>query len=190
MRALVVYESHFGNTMDVAHAVLSGLRRKHQAEIIEVTSAPQDVARGFDLLVLGAPTHAFGLSRPESRLEAIEKGAQAQPEEIGVREWLDELVIEPGACSFATFGTTVDKLRRVASLGTAAGKLERRLGRLGLKQLARCEQFWVAGIAGPLLAGEEERAREWGASLGQALLVRRRDAAAPGSLDRRPVTRA
>lgn len=189
MRALVVYESHFGNTMDVAHAVLSGLRRHHEAEIIEVTSAPRDVVNGFDLLVLGAPTHAFGLSRPESRRQAIALGAEAQPGEIGLREWLETLSLAPGSCSFATFGTTADKMRRATVLGTAAGKLERRLRRLGLRQLAPCAQFWVADMTGPLLAGEEERAREWGAALGRDLLLRK-GTPAPGSLDRRQVTQA
>ncbi len=173
MRALVVYESHFGNTMDVAHAVLSGLRQRFDAEILEVVSAPRDVAVGFDLLVLGAPTHAFGLSRPETRSDAVKQGAEAAADEIGMREWLNDLDALPSSCRVAVFGTTVVKPRLVASLGTAAGALERRLRRMGLQVILPAEQFWVEGVKGPLVEGEEARAREWGASLALAAMSAR-----------------
>ncbi len=190
MRALVVYESHFGNTMDVAHAVLAGLRQSLHAEILEVTSAPSELVSDFDLLVLGAPTHALGLSRPESRRDAAKQGAKSDVDKPGMREWLDRLQRVPAGCAVAAFGTTAAKPRFLASLGTAAGALERRLRRMDAATILPAQQFWVEGVAGPLLGGEEARAAAWGASLAQALLEAAGDraAATPGAATQ--VTRA
>lgn len=171
MRALVVYESHFGNTMDVAHAVLAGLRRRLEAEILDVMSAPIELVSDFDLLVLGAPTHALGLSRPESRRDAVKQGALNDASTLGMAEWLNRLERVPAGCAVATFGTAVAKPRFIAALGTAAGAIERRLRRMGVKTLLPAQQFWVEGVAGPLLGGEETRATDWGASLADILLA-------------------
>lgn len=173
MRALVVYESYFGNTMDVAHAVLAGLRQRLDAEILEVTSAPPELISEFDLLALGAPTHALGLSRPESRRDAVKQGAPAEEGQLGMSEWLAMLGRIPSTCAVATFGTTAVKPRLLAALGTAAGAMERRLRRMGTKLILPAEQFWVEGIKGPLVSGEEARATDWGASLADSLLVLR-----------------
>jgi flavodoxin len=76
MRALIVYESMFGNTRQIAEAVAEGLRAGHDAApvevgLVEVGEAPATVA-DVDLLVVGGPTHALGMSRPETRQSATE----------------------------------------------------------------------------------------------------------------------
>lgn len=190
MRALVVYESYFGNTMDVAHAILAGLRQRLQAEILEVTSAPPELIREFDLMVLGAPTHALGMSRPESRRDAVKQGAEADASQIGMNEWLSRLGLVPAGCAVAAFGTTAVKPRLLASLGTAAGAIERRLKRMGAKVVLPAQQFWVEGVKGPLVSGEEARATDWGVSLADALMVLKSDASTSATRRPRPVTRA
>jgi flavodoxin len=60
-RALVVYESMFGNTEAIAHAIAEGLSPHLSVELVEVSAAPITL-RDVDLLVTGAPTHAFGLT--------------------------------------------------------------------------------------------------------------------------------
>ena len=64
MRALVVYESMFGNTRELAAAIAEGLAaRGAGVELVDAESAPGELADRFDLLVAGAPTHAFGLPK-------------------------------------------------------------------------------------------------------------------------------
>ncbi len=64
MRALVVYESMFGNTEAVARAVAGGLSGSMEVEVYEVSRAPSPVTGPIDLLVVGGPTHAFSLVAP------------------------------------------------------------------------------------------------------------------------------
>ena len=71
MSALVVFESIYGNTKLVAEAVAHGLSESIEVEVLEVGSAPLHLAPEVALLVVGAPTHAFGLSRPNTRHDAV-----------------------------------------------------------------------------------------------------------------------
>ena len=71
MRALVVYESMFGNTEAVARAVADGLAEMHDVDLREVSQAPTEVIGRVDLIVVGGPTHAFSLSRPATRASAV-----------------------------------------------------------------------------------------------------------------------
>lgn len=157
-RTLVVYESSFGNTKSIAEAIAFGLAG--DVELIEVESAPTTLDAG--LLVVGGPTHAFGLSRRGTRESAANMGAGPAPR-IGLREWLGELSATP-ATAFATFDT---KIRKPRVPGSAAASAARRLRRLGLQQVISPESFYVVGTPGPLQEGERDRAHAWGARLRQ-----------------------
>lgn len=160
MRTLVVYESMWGNTKTVAEAVAAGIGPG--AEVVHVTEAPPAVPEGVDLLVVGAPTHAFSLSRASTRRDAVAKGAPAGATEPGVREWLDRLE-PPASLAVATFDTRVGSVRHLpGSAAKAAGKEVRR-HRLG--HLVGSASFYVDDMAGPLLTGEVDRARAWGQEL-------------------------
>ena len=68
MRAVVVYESMFGDNRQVAQAIAAGLgERGVTAETVEVGAAPTVVPAEVDLLVVGAPNHAWSLPRPSTR---------------------------------------------------------------------------------------------------------------------------
>ena len=162
MKTLVVYESMFGNTEAVARAVADGLATRSSVDVVEVGTAPASV--DADLLVVGGPTHAFGLSRESTRKSAVEQGAVVS-RGIGIREWLDAL--PPGRTDVATFDTRVRKPRVP---GSAARAAERRLRRLGYHAVAPAETFWVGGTPGPLLEGEAERARRWGEDVATAAI--------------------
>src|SRR6187455_2965455 len=90
MRALVVYESMFGNTQAIASAVARGLSGRMAVDLVEVTDAPTRVAA--DLVVAGGPTHAFSMSRPATRESAAEQahGRPLVSRGSGLREWLAE----------------------------------------------------------------------------------------------------
>ncbi|HMT49888.1 MAG TPA: hypothetical protein PKC36_07055 [Dietzia sp.] len=113
----------------------------------------------MDLLVVGAPTHAFGLSREGTREDAHRRGGGLITS--GVREWLDAA----GRASLdgATFDTHV---RHPDLPGHAGRKIARRPRKFGCRLAADPETFYVDGYEGPLLPGELDRAREWGARLG------------------------
>ena len=73
MRALVVYESMYGNTKEIAAAVADGLSTRMPVQLTEVGAAPTVLADDIGLLVVGGPTHAHGMSKPESRASAAER---------------------------------------------------------------------------------------------------------------------
>ncbi|MDN5761333.1 MAG: flavodoxin domain-containing protein [Microlunatus sp.] len=58
MKALVVYESMFGNTEQVARAVAAGLREVLEVTVREVSDTPIGAVQDVDLVVAGGPTHA------------------------------------------------------------------------------------------------------------------------------------
>ena len=150
-RAWVVYESMFGNTREVA-----------QVEVHEVSTA-SPLPQGLDLLVVGGPTHAFGLSRASSRDDAATKAHRpVESATMGVREWLAALDSATLPTAYATFDTRVNHPRLP---GSAAKKAAKRLHRLGGTASADPESFWVEGTEGPLVDGELERARGWGREL-------------------------
>lgn len=159
MRTLVVYESMWGNTRTVAEAVADGLRGAGEVDVVSVTGAPPLDTLDPDLLVVGAPTHAFGLSRPQTREDAARRGAGglAQP---GVREWIE--AAPTVRLRVATFDTHVRRPNLPGSASRTAAKL---LRRLGAELAARPESFYVHGYEGPVLDGELDRARAWGADL-------------------------
>ncbi len=89
MTALIVFESMFGNTEAVARAVATGVAEHLPVEVVEVAAAPEQID-GYDLVVVGGPTHAFGMTRASTRKAALDQGATG-PAGPGVREWLSGL---------------------------------------------------------------------------------------------------
>lgn len=159
-RAVVVCESMFGNTRAIADAVADSLTTHvDRVEVFDVGTAPSTLD-GVALLVVGAPTHALGMSRPATRKSAHEQGADAPPER-GVREWLADLARPAHEIRAAVFDT---RIRKPLLPGSAAKAVRRRLRRLGF-DVGAPVSFGVAGTAGPLVDGELDRARRWAAAL-------------------------
>lgn len=167
LSALVVYESMYGNTHTIAEAIAAGLGTATEVELLEVGEAPDQLAASVDLLVVGGPTHVFGMTRPATRIDASAKGPLVMSPDLGVREWLGMLPGREGQTRAATFDTRVTKGRRLP--GSAARGAARLLHRRGFPLLAPPENFYVQGPLGALLDGETERARRWGEELGTQL---------------------
>lgn len=166
MRATVVYESMFGCTRDVALAVAEGLASVGAVDVDEVGDAARELPIGTQLLVVGAPTHARGLSRPRTRADAAHRAPRdvlPDTERIGLREWIDLLRGQVTGIRAATFDTRVES--RLA--GSAATRAARILDRRGFVLLDEPHGFVVEGLTGPVREGELDRAREWGAALGR-----------------------
>jgi hypothetical protein len=162
MRALVIYESMFGNTEAVARAVREGIEASMHADVVEVGAAPDTVPADVTLLVVGGPTHALSMSRPTTRRDAAQRSAAVVSRDRGIREWLGAL---PGVKAGAE-ATTFDTRMTSRITGSAARAASRRLDRLGYSLVAAPASFRVTDMAGPLVDGELDRAREWGSALG------------------------
>lgn len=161
-RALVVFESMFGNTEAVAHVVAQALERVgYGVTLHEVGDPATPTDRlDLDLVVVGAPTHAFALSRPSTRTDAARHGAPAAMVRTGLREWLAEVTPAHGRqVPLLAFDTRVQRARR---LTRAAGPRACALARhRGFAVDPRCGAFMVADNVGPLLGGELARAEIW-----------------------------
>jgi hypothetical protein len=110
------------------------------------------------LLVVGGPTHAFGMSREATREDAVKRGAPADAT-IGVRDWLDRMTVGRRGLPAVSFDTKIDK-RFVP--GSAARAIARRLRQAGCTVIEAPVSFYVKDVEGPLGEGEERRAREFG----------------------------
>lgn len=166
MESLVVFESMFGNTKTIAEAVAMGLSATLPTEIVEVSVAPSS-PNSAHLLVVGGPTHQFGLSRVDSRKQAMSKtdNPLVSPG-IGIREWIKGLPRVSGARA-ATFDTSIRKPDLPGSAARGAGK---RLRKHGYRLVVPAEIFHVEDTKGPISDGELERARRWGEHLAAAIL--------------------
>jgi hypothetical protein len=163
LNVLVVYESMFGTTRQVAEAIGEGASKHATVQVrrVDVVS-PDEVAR-CDVLVVGAPTHAHSMSRPKTRQSAqgwenAEKGItmEADPEATGVREFLKAL--PPAEPLTAAFDTRADIPELFA--GSAAKAIARRLAKRGLRAVVDPESFLITGST--LMEGEIEHARLFG----------------------------
>lgn len=162
MNVLIVHESMFGNTRQIASAIAEGMRadaaQSGDVRVVHVDDAPTTID-DVDLLLVGGPTHGLSMTRPQTRQDATSKGATAARE--GVREWIAEVAPRHGL-PVVTFDTRVHVKMLPGSAASAAAKALRHRGFDGAE---RGETFWVKDVAGPLVAGELERAREWGVTL-------------------------
>ena len=155
MKALIVYDSVYGNTQAIARAIGDGLAERYEVLVVPVGSA-RLMADGSDLLVVGGPTQRHGLS-PElaALLERLPRGGLA-------------------ARQAATFDT---RYRMSALLsGSAARAAAKRLQRAGCRLCRPPASFFVERDRPPqgekrrhsqerLEAGELERAIAWGREL-------------------------
>lgn len=170
MRVVVVYESVFGNTADVAAAVADGVAQARPDAVVECLPVDAAGVPNADLLVVGGPTHFLGLTSERSRgmQESFQPAAAAQGRppattgtRDGVREWLDSLPAAVPGRRAAAFDTHLDKLLA----GSAARRIAKRLRHKGYTLAAEPEGFVVEDMTGPSRAGELDRARAWGATL-------------------------
>lgn len=170
MKALVVYESFWGNTEQIAGAIAKGLSCHGDVELVEVSQAPPELTEPIDLIVVGGPTHAFSMTRASTREDAFKQGASQGSKDVGVREWLQHLHRGRHAEPVATFDTKEEKVRFLP--GSAARGAANAAHKLGYKSAVKPMSFYVQGTSGPLLDGELARAQVWGERLGRAALGR------------------
>ena len=170
LRSLVIYESMYGNTRAVAESIAEGLAELVDVRVLPVSEVAADDVAACDLLVVGAPTHAWGLSRPSTRKAAADAAGKPGSGLVmdptwdvspSMRTWLGGLTtaLPMRAAAFDT------RMRAPLGLsGSAARKIARSLRRTQVPICAHSKGFIVTR-ANRLAAGELGRARVWGRHL-------------------------
>jgi hypothetical protein len=167
MKAIVVYESLWGNTAAIARAIAEGIGP--EARAMSTAEATAEAIAGADLIVAGAPVHAFSLPTEQSRRNAGGNAGKTPAPDLShpsMRSWLEKLPPDPRAAKghHAAFET--------AFKWSPSGATSRIMGgmqRAGYRSIAKARRFLVTGGAGPLRDGEIEKARAWGAELARAM---------------------
>jgi hypothetical protein len=167
MRALVVYESMFGNTRAVARAIAEGIASTMPTEAVEIGSAPTVLPPEVALLVVGGPTHAHGMTTSQSRSNAAGRTGDALVSSgSGLREYLAALRADPGVVAVA-FDTRIKG--PMLFTGSAATSATKQLQKVRFKRVEQPRSFVLEGATGPLVdrmsKDELDAARSWGAEL-------------------------
>ncbi len=171
MRVLIVYESLYGTNRTIARAVAAGLGGA-AATIVEAYVAPSTIDADVDLVVVGGPNHKAGLPRPSTRAEAAaESGGTLHTAERGLREWFGDLRFARRGQPAAVWDTRMGSPRILDLFDRSAAVIAGRLRHAGARLVDKPRKFYSADGKGALVAGDEERARAWGAEL--AGLIRR-----------------
>jgi flavodoxin I len=142
MKALVVYDSVYGNTEKIARAIGEAIAPSGEVKVLRAGEANPSELTSIELLIVGSPTHG---GRPTPAIQdLLNKVAQASLKGINV----------------AAFDTRSQaKLARV--FGNAAGRIAGHLTKKGGVLVVSPEGFLVTGTKGPLKEGELERAAAW-----------------------------
>jgi flavodoxin len=160
MKAIVIYDSAFGNTEKVAQAIGQALGSPEEVEVVRAGSVTPESLTGASLLVVGSPTQKF---RPLPSITNFLNGIPGNGLEG----------IQVAAFDTRITQSKVDEIRILAFfvkiLGYAAKPIAGRLVKKGGKLAAPPEGFYVAGTEGPLLEGELERASGWARQIAATL---------------------
>lgn len=173
MRALVVYESMFGNTHAVAEHIAEGIQTLAETIVVPVHDATAALLHAADLVVVGGPTHVHGMSSGRSRDGAAEMAEQDEELELdpdalgpGLRDWLDDLAGHVGSGrSAASFDTRLHATTLLT--GQASKGIAKRIRKHGFDVIVDVESFFV-DRSNHLEPGEADRATAWGRTVAEA----------------------
>ncbi len=141
MRSLVIYDTQFGNTEKLAHAIVARLESYGRTRVVAVADAADVSLENVDLLVIGGPTQGHRARKP-------------------LRDWVDALDPEDlKGLAIAAFDTRLSwpMIFSGSAAHTIANILQRHNARLALPP----ESFIVKESEGPLADAELERVAEW-----------------------------
>jgi len=160
MKAIVVYESHWGNTAAIARAIAEGIGP--EAVVLTTSDAVGEVLTGVDLIVAGAPVLGFSLPTEDMLKGLVREATPPDLSHPSMRAWLAALPKGKGR-------STAFETRIWWSPGGSIKGIQRELENAGYTALAAAERFIVKDRYGPLKEGELERAKLWGAALAKEM---------------------
>ena len=146
MKALIVYDSVYGNTEKIAKAIADGITPSGEAKALRAGEANISELTSVDLLIVGSPVHG---GRPTPAVQDFLK-KMAQQSLKGIK-----------VTAFDTRATS--KFAKI--FGNAAGRIAGQLTKKGGVLIIPAEGFFVTGTKGPLKEGELERAANWAKEL-------------------------
>jgi flavodoxin I len=152
MNTLIVYDSVFGNTEQIAQAIGQALGPSEQVETLRVSQVGPARLEGRTLLIVGSPTRGF---RPTEAIAKFLDGIAGEGLK-GIR-----------VAAFDTRISVRDVNNGVLNVfvrvfGYAAQPIAKKLVKKGGALVVPPEGFFVKGSEGPLKDGERDRAAEWG----------------------------
>jgi flavodoxin len=152
MKAMVVYDSAYGNTEQIAQAIGNALGSAGDVKTLRVGDVKPEQLAGLTLLVVGSPTQKFSpTGKTTNFLKSIPKNGL-------------------GGVKVAAFDTRfpVSKIEEIGILaffvrtfGYAAEPIAKRLEKKGGELAVPPEGFYVGDTEGPLVEGELDRAADW-----------------------------
>jgi len=153
MKALVVYDSFFGNTERIAQSIGNALGRQQDVGTVRVGDVNPEQMAELKLLIVGSPTRAFSPSPTIKKfLKSIPKNSLK-----GVKVAAFDTRVTNEEIDSAVFILRIF----VNIFGYAAKPISDRLVKKGGQLTAPPEGFFVQGMEGPLKEGELERASDW-----------------------------
>ncbi len=155
MKALVVYDSQFGNTERIAEVIGAALAARVETRVTRAADVTADTFTDCGLLVVGSPTQSFHATRP---VDELLKGRSLR----GVRAAAFDTRFDMAAVDSRMLRLAA---RMAGDNAYAASRIVAQLEAAGAEVVAEPEGFIVVDTEGPLRAGELERAAAWGASL-------------------------
>jgi flavodoxin len=154
MKTLILYDSVYGNTEEIARTIGNALGSQ-DVSVMKVSDVKPDQFAGLNLLIVGAPTQRFRTTAamsdllkmiPENNLQGVNVAA------FDTRLSMDEINKTPILAFFVRlFGVNAYANRAIAN----------QLKKKGGKLVGSPQGFYVAGMKGPLVDGELERAVNW-----------------------------
>jgi len=149
-RAIIIYESKYGNTKRVAEVIAEGMREVHGVEAVlnEVKEVELDKITEFDAILVGSPNHMGSATK-------------------GIRKFIDELgKFSPGVKLGAVFDTYMGR-----DFEKAVKKMEKQIGEKvpGLKLAVPGLSVKVEGMKGPISGGELPKGKEFGVKMASQL---------------------
>ncbi|KUO70182.1 MAG: hypothetical protein APF77_03840 [Clostridia bacterium BRH_c25] len=151
MKALVVYDSIFGNTEKIAQAIGDSLGSQESVEIVRVTDLKTGQLADVNLLIVGSPTRAFKPTK-------------------AIVDFLIKIPLNAlngvNVVAFDTRINSTDVNSRLLNgfvriFGYAAKPIADKLEKKGGKLIIQPEGFYVKESEGPLKEGELDRAADW-----------------------------
>ena len=151
MRALILYDSVFGNTEKIAQSMGTAWGNQDEVQVVRVTDFTMEHLADVKMLVVGSPTRGF---RPTEGISAFLKGLPSDSLKSIKAAAFDTRIpletIKSGVFRFI-----------ISKGGYAAPIIAKKLAEKGAEIITTPEGFLVEETEGPLVEGEQERAAAW-----------------------------
>ncbi len=152
MKAIVIYDSVYGNTEKIAQCIADALKTHAEVELLRASTTRPEQLIGCQFLLVGSPTQQFRPIAP-------------------IREFLQHIPdnalkgVQVAAFDTRLTESNIAKIKVldffVKIFGYAAKPIADALLKKGGELVVPPEGFYVADTQGPLIDGELERAARW-----------------------------